>query len=56
MLEAFYGQVHLPMAGNHDDFRIGIYVLYLAQKFNAVHARNFNIDEHDSRFELSENT
>ena len=47
VFEAFYGQVHISMAGNHNDFRVRIFVLYLLQQFDTVHARHLYIGQDD---------
>jgi hypothetical protein len=49
VFEALYRQVHITVAGNHNDFGIGIFVFYFAQQFNAVHHRHFNIGQDDGR-------
>jgi len=49
VFEAFNRQVHVTVAGNHNDFRVGTFVLYGAEEFDAVHHRHFNVGQNNGR-------
>jgi len=55
ILEAFNRQVHVTMTGNHNDFGIGIFVLYFSEELDTVHSRHFNVGQNDGRVFRTEN-
>jgi hypothetical protein len=47
ILKTHDGQVHGPVAGCHDNFGVRIFLFNLAQQLDAVHARHFDIGQHN---------
>jgi hypothetical protein len=55
VLQAFDGEVHVAVAGDHDDLGFGVALLEAAQQGDAVQAGHLDVGEHDVRLLVVKN-